>query len=146
VHLYVGSNGPRLNRQIERDGFKWLPIVTEQSGLICRLEILMLRSGQPGQVLYDVDNRIKTVFDALRMAKGTDELGARTRKGQASPADDEDPFYVLLEDDRLITHIAVTTDALLEPVPHVSQNEAVRLVINVTIRPYKVYLETVGYA
>jgi hypothetical protein len=51
-----------------------------------------------------------------------------------------------LEDDKLITHIAVTTDALLEPVPGVPQDEAVRLVIDVTIRPYRAYLETVGYA
>jgi hypothetical protein len=34
----------------------------------------MLREGQPGRVLYDIDNRLKTLFDALRIAKGPNEL------------------------------------------------------------------------
>ena len=138
MDLYVGG-GPPLNELFDSDGFKWLPIATKENGLICRVEILMLRSGQPGQVLYDIDNRLKTVFDALRMAKGPDELGG------ATPGRDEEPFYVLLQDDSLITHVAVTTDALLEPVPHVPQDEAVRLVLSVMIRPYKVHLENLGF-
>jgi len=30
-------------------------MVTEHNGLICKLEILLLRSGVQGRVLYDVD-------------------------------------------------------------------------------------------
>ena len=35
----------------------WKPIVTEDNGLICALDILMLRKGPPGEVRTDIDNR-----------------------------------------------------------------------------------------
>jgi hypothetical protein len=50
--------GPPLVQFFAHDGFSWLPIVTEASGLICKVDILLLRVGQPGQVVYDVDNRL----------------------------------------------------------------------------------------
>jgi hypothetical protein len=138
--------GPPLVQFFAHDGFSWLPIVTEASGLICKVDILLLRVGQPGQVVYDVDNRLKSIFDALRKAKGPDELGARTNQGLLKPRAEENPFYVLLEDDSLITHLSVTSDTLLEPVPDVPTDEAVRLVIDVTVRPHTPFLENLGYA
>jgi hypothetical protein len=146
VNLYVGSGAPSLKTIFAHDGFNWLPLVTRDNGLICAVDVLLLRTGPPGEALADVDNRLKPVFDALRMARNPGELGANTPTGQVRPDQDEDPFYVVLEDDKLITHLAATTDTLLEPVPDVPPNEAVRLVINVTIRPYRGFLETVGYA
>ncbi len=60
VELVYGSGEcPPLNQIFKRDGFNWLPMVTEANGLICKLEILMLRHGQPGQVIYDVDHRLR---------------------------------------------------------------------------------------
>jgi hypothetical protein len=82
----------------------------------------------------------------LRKAKGPDELGARTNQGLLKPRAEENPFYVLLEDDSLITHLSVTSDTLLEPVPDVPTDEAVRLVIDVTVRPHTPFLENLGYA
>jgi hypothetical protein len=63
-------------KSIERYGYSWLPIVQRNNGLVCELDILMLREGSPGGALHDIDNRLKTVFDALRMANGPQELGA----------------------------------------------------------------------
>lgn len=105
----------------------------------------MLRSGEPGKVLYDIDNRLKTLFDALRMPQGPHELGAGTASGKRKPSSDEDPFYVVLQDDRLITHLSVTSDALLEPVQDVRPEEAVRLVIDITVKPYHAFAETAGF-
>ena len=136
---------PVMMRIFKDDGFNWLPIVNESNGLICKLDILLLRSGRPGAVLWDIDNKVKTLFDALRKASGRSELGVGTEDA-LKPTADEDPFYVLLEDDRLITHVSVTTDTLLQSVPNVRADEAARVVINVTVRPYFPYLETVGYA
>lgn len=144
--LTWGSGAPPLNQIYDREGFKWLPIVTDDNGLICKVDVLMLRTGQPGKVLFDVDNRLKTLFDALRMPKTPGELGAETGKGKIAPDPDEEPFYVVLEEDKLITHIAVTSDALLEPVENVRPEEAVRLVVDVTIKPYKAFAETAGFA
>lgn len=137
--------GPPMMKILREDGFEWLPIVSEANGLICKVDILLLRSGPPGKVLFDIDNRLKTIFDALRKAKGADELGAQTSDGQITPKSDENPFYVLLEDDKLITHLSVTSDMLLEPVPDVPVDQAARLVINVTVQPYQPYLENLGY-
>lgn len=146
VNLYVGSGAPPLNRVYRHDGFAWLPMVTDANGLICKVDILMLRHGEPGRVVFDVDNRLKTLFDALRKPKGPHELGSQLSGGQVSPQADEDPFYVVLEDDKLITHLSVTSDILLEPVPDVPQDQAVRLVIDVTIKPYRGFAETAGYS
>ena len=130
---------------INLDGFNWRPMVTKDNGLICKLEIVMLRIGPPGQVLADIDNRLKTLFDALRMPHSPDELGAKSSKGQIVPQKDEDPFFVLLQDDRLITHIAVTTDTLLESVQDVTGDNAARLYIAVTVRPYHTHMDNLDY-
>ena len=123
-----------------QNGYNWKPIVTESNGLICALDILMLRNGPPGKVRTDIDNRLKTLFDALRIAS-PDELGKET------PKPGQDPFYALLQDDRLITSVAVTSDMLLEPIQGVERAEdGVRLVINVAVRPYKVTIGNVEFA
>ena len=113
--------------------------------MICKLDILLLRHGNPGNVLFDIDNRLKTLFDALRMPTGPHELGEGTPKGKQTPDPDEDPFYVLLENDNLITHVAVTSDRLLEPVPGTSEDEAVRMVVAVTVRPYDVHMDNLAF-
>jgi hypothetical protein len=46
--------------------------------------------------------------------------------------DDEKPFFCLLEDDRLITALSVTTDRLLMPVETDEHVKHVYLVIHVT--------------
>ena len=90
----------------------------------------MLRLGEPGGLLSagDLDNRVKTLFDALRKPKSKSELGG------VVPAEDEDPFFCLLEDDSLITHTNVETDTLLEPVEGLPSD--VRIVVAVTVKPY----------
>ena len=121
-------------------GYNWKPMATEDNHLICALDILMLRNGPPGKVRTDIDNRLKTLFDALQMPN-SGQLGGET------PKDGQDPFYVLLADDRLITRVAVTSDMLLEPVDGVTQKEnAVRLVIDVNVRPYGVTWENASFA
>jgi hypothetical protein len=146
VLLKRAAQTPDWLQHFAHDGFNWRPLVTERNGLICRLDILLLRHGPPGEVIYDIDNRVKTVFDALRKARSPDELGAGTPQGQQTPAPDEHPFFVLAEDDRLITHVAVTSDMLLEPVPDVPQSEAARLIVGVTIRPYDTHMDNLAFA
>ncbi len=52
-----------------------------------------------------MDNRIKTLFDGLKMPREAQDLGP-----YLTPAVGEDPFYCLVEDDRLITSVSVETD------------------------------------
>ena len=96
----------------------------------------MLRKGPPGGTITDIDNQLKTIFDALRKAHDVQGLGTEDGKPVEG---EEDPFYVLLEDDRFITHLSVTSDMLLDPLESVADQVAqVRLVITVSVRPYDV--------
>lgn len=110
--------------------FQFAPLVSDVHGwnTIAHLEILFMRPSQPGNLINhggDLDNRLKALFDALRMPATLDELP----KGD-TPQADETPFYVLLKDDALVTSFNVITDRLLTP----SENATdVELIILATI-------------
>lgn len=112
-------------------GFRFVPLVTKELSLICGIEILFLRPDHPGSVLQsaDIDNRLKTLFDALRMPTA----GEITEKME--PAERENPFYCLLEDDRLITKVSIDTDTLLQPTGDEPNDNDARLVITVKLSP-----------
>lgn len=120
-----------LAGMFSRSGYRFVPVVWEAASLLCGLDVLILRTGDPGGVVHggDLDNRLKTLLDALRMPKSTDELGQYTTPGQ-----DEDPFYVLLEDDRLISNFRVEADSILEVKPEQASTFA-RVVVTVHIKP-----------
>ena len=63
-----------------------------------------------------------------------------------APEDGERPFFCLLEDDKLITRVAVETDQMLEPVGAKFNAGDVRLVINVELRPYFVNIGNSHFA
>lgn len=132
-----------MKRDVAEGGFIWRPIATNDSGLICELDILMLRAGEPSKVIHDIDNRLKTIFDALRKPS-EQELGPK--EGRLTPQDGEEPFCVLMDDDKLITRVSVTSDMLLEPVKDVPKEESVRLFIGVTIKPYAVSIDNLDFA
>ena len=78
---------------------------------VADLDIVPLRPGPPGHLLTgggDIDNQLKTLLDALKMPE-VQELPPG-----ATPRPDEDPFYCLLEDDKLVTGIRVETDRFLD--------------------------------
>lgn len=92
--------------------FRFVPLISGRIHAVAELELLLLRPGPPGHLLRgggDIDNRLKTLLDALKIpepnALPTDVI----------PKDSEIPFYCLLEDDKLVTAIRVETDRLLDP-------------------------------
>ena len=80
----------------------------------------------------DIDNRIKTVIDALRRPRNASELAGSV------PQTGEDPFFVLMEDDKQVSHFAVETDTLLDPLTGINEADMrqTKLVITVELRPY----------
>ena len=112
--------------------FRFVPLIEERYCLACSVDILFLRIGGPGNLIKngDIDNRVKTLFDALKMPKGN-ELGDLT------PLEGEDPFYCLFEDDKLISEVRVTTDRLLWPQDKVMRGKIfdAHLVISVKAVP-----------
>lgn len=89
--------------------FRFVPLVTKELAAICSLDILLLRPDDDTHVMEhgDLDGHVKTLFDGLRMPTKQDETG------NTSPSTDEDPFFCLLEDDRLVSELRVKADKLL---------------------------------
>ncbi|HEY5154193.1 MAG TPA: hypothetical protein VIJ47_05630 [Acidimicrobiales bacterium] len=107
------------------------PLVCTNLRLLAELDILMLRPEVPGRIINhgDIDNRLKTLFDALRAPSNEQEIGTTARASSSAS-----PTFTLLEDDRLITRVNVETDRLLDsPAP-----DHVRLIIRVILRASRV--------
>jgi len=119
-----------LAAEYNRDGFRYIPLV-RKNGLRCSLDILFLRRDPPGGIVSrgggDIDNRIKVLFDALRITENASELCG------AKPEDGEDPFFCLLEDDSLISEVTITTDRLLTPLEGGEAINDVLMVIHVKV-------------
>ncbi len=100
-----------LGSKWNRNDFNFLPLVTEKVALRCSLDILFLRTDDNPFVLRggDIDGRLKMLFDSLRMTDNASELPPG-----ATPDSTEIPFFVLLQDDKLISEVHVNTDRLLK--------------------------------
>lgn len=116
----------------ERCGYRFVPLIGGRfKDIACRLDVLFLRRGAPGGLITkgkgggDIDNRIKVLFDALRMPQECSELK------NMPPQAGEDPFFCLMKDDDLVTEMHVTTDELLTPTGKDEHANDVHLVIHV---------------
>jgi hypothetical protein len=111
---------------ISENGRAYVPLVRKSLSLNCHLNILFLRQEDPGSLVLqggDIDNRIKTLFDALR--KPEPDIAARHPQQC-------DPHYCLLESDTLISGFDVDTDRLL--FPQTAEENECHLVIEVVVR------------
>jgi len=97
-------------------GYRFVPLVRQIAYTACRLDILVLLRDEPFSVFSggsrnagDLDNRIKTLIDGLRMPRQCSELAGEP------PAAGENPFFCLLDDDRLVYEFTVRSDRLLAP-------------------------------
>jgi hypothetical protein len=112
----------------------YVPLVHKDWGMACELEILFLRAEPVGNILQrggagggDIDNRIKTLFDALCIP-----VRAQV-KLKENDAPDPSPMYVLLEDDSLITSIKINADRFLASADDADPSD-VLLVASVNIK------------
>jgi hypothetical protein len=126
------------------NGYQFVPLVREEISLRCSLDILFLRRDFPLGVISagDLDNRVKTLIDALRKPHNANEL-----RGNEKPGPGEDPFFCLLEDDDLVTGLSVEADMLLDPPPSGDAGlSQVKLVISVELKPDNVTMFNLGFA
>jgi hypothetical protein len=146
-------------------GFRCVPLVSKSFSLVCGLDVLFLRPEEPGVMAGerghggDIDNRLKTLFDALTLPKNCTGI-------TEPPRDDEKPFFCLLEDDGRVTSLNIVTDRLLTPLKQgrPTENEAtmsqegslatevamhpeleVQLVIQVKIRPIRLGIGNIDF-
>ena len=112
--------------------FQFAPTVSAKLHMVADLRITLLRPEPPGQIITqsgDIDNRLKTLLDALKVPSQPDDL-----PHEATPSEDEVPFFCLVEDDNLITSLDIKTDRLLE---HGARSSEVVLLIHVRTRLLK---------
>jgi hypothetical protein len=113
----LGSAGdvPLWNKEISLvyniGGFRFVPLVNRRIHMIAEIDITLLRPESPGSILKsgDIDNRLKTLLDALKMPGEPNAIPTGD-----NPLEGEDPFFCLVEDDSLITRISVNTAQLLQ--------------------------------
>lgn len=100
-------DGHFTHYRIEIGGVSYIPLATDESGLIVELGVKWLR--QDGASVLerggDIDNRLKTLFDAM-------QLPQPNQVDQANPFMQE-TVYCLVSDDSLITGLSVATAPLL---------------------------------
>ena len=63
-------------------GHEFMPLIREAVGLACSLDIVFMRKGEIGSLVSqdgDLDNRIKTLFDGLRMPTPNEMKNHRPR-------------------------------------------------------------------
>jgi hypothetical protein len=112
----------------------FIPLVRESLYLACDLGITFLRHDHDLRVLKkggDLDNRIKTLFDGLKMPCD------RSQQGGREPT--SDPLYVLLQDDARIHSFSLRTGTLLGE--SLENEKRVRINIDVTIKVLRVFAQ-----
>ena len=96
----------------EVSGKKYATLVHPYLSLQAELDVLVLRAGEPGSVISshsgDLDNQLKTLFDALRRPSTPTEVPPSW-----TPSPEEEPFHCLLDDDKYVTRVNVEVDRLL---------------------------------
>ncbi len=129
------------------NNYQFTPLAWKESETTCSLRFLVLRRDGDAAVSAgrDIDNRIKTVIDALTvpLPKYGSPLGMDGNP--LPPQDGETPLFVLLDDDRQVTHLEVETDALLSA-PDGSSDAYVQLSVLVEIRPYHTNMFNLSFA
>jgi hypothetical protein len=129
--LDPNPNAPSYNCPsfVKKVGGKlFVPLVNQTLAWIAELDIMLLRPEDPGNIITkggDIDNRIKTLLDALKIP---DENQVNSTKDLYTIIE---PLHCLLEDDALVTQLAVSTHRLLE---NTSNNSEVILIINVNTK------------
>jgi len=134
-----------LVNKFRKEPFRFVPLVTESLNLVCTLDILFLRREAPGSLVNnkgDTDNRIKTLFDALRYPGEPNELDGIVPQG----VDETNLFFCLLEDDKLIVGYSVVTDILLKPPADRASRNHVSILLNVRVKPTIVTNENLVFA
>jgi len=138
---------PALAQRFALNGYNFVPLVMRELELFCHIDVLLLRHGSPRSVFEhgeeggDIDNRFKVLFDGLSMPTDAAKLG-----GYLVPGVDENPFFVLLEDDSVITKATVESDYLLKSVSTPPDPADVRAIITVKIRAARVTAENLGFS
>jgi hypothetical protein len=122
--------------------YTFVPLVTRDLRLVCSLDIKFFRRSEPGELVKhggDIDNRIKTLLDAL-------SVPSKEQVVESVAREDEKPFfYCLVEDDSLISGLCVETEKLILPPVENEGKHDVQLDIEVQVSPTVPTIGNLGF-
>ncbi len=109
----------------EIDGAKFFPIIRPELNLVAELDIQILHPELLETPRADIDNRMKTLLDALKRPQSAHELCEGINKDEV--------IYTLLDDDHLVTKMLINTSHLLYKELNPSPNRDYELLIIITV-------------
>jgi hypothetical protein len=133
---FCGDDPAKPFFRVLTNGYFFIPLITRRNRLLCELVVTIhRREGAFSPVTGgDLDNRIKTLFDALRMPRRLAEIPGHLA------GDGTSEMFCLLEDDSLISRLCVNTasrtdydEAKPSPSPDAPE-DPVRLDIEATLK------------
>lgn len=114
-----------LSLRFDVRGNPFACLVSDRIKVVAELSVMLLRPDPPGKLLAaggDLDNRLKTLMDALTLPTASNQLPPNY-----APTGDQQPLFCLLEDDSLVTRLSIETRQWLDP-QAASRSEAVVIV------------------
>ncbi len=112
-----------------RGGVQFVPLLSRWNRRVCELTVQLWRRADPGEILDpggDVDNRVKTLFDGLRIPHSEDEIHPT--------AGTFGRCFCLLEDDALITKLTISTHKMYRPIEGDEDTTYAELNMYVTVK------------
>jgi hypothetical protein len=125
------TKAPVLTKSV--GGCVFNPIISDKLNMFVELDIQMLHPEKIGFARADIDNRAKTLLDALRCPQNPHECGENIPKNIG-------PIYTLLDDDHLVSKLSINTSHLLSAEnvfshgPADEDEDKIFLMINVSVR------------
>jgi hypothetical protein len=113
------------------------PLISKRNDLLCELDVVFLRQQAAGQLIGeggDIDNRVKTLLDAL-------SVPPPAQAELFSDADVSTKLFCLLQDDSLVTRVSVETDRLLR---QTQNRHDLVAIVQVSVRASRVTYGTLG--
>ncbi|MCL2629803.1 MAG: hypothetical protein FWD33_03945 [Alphaproteobacteria bacterium] len=137
------TKAPILSKSM--GGYVFNPFISDKLNMFVELDIQMLHPETIGFARADIDNRAKTLLDALRCPQNEHECGANMPKNIG-------PIYTLLDNDNLVSKLSINTSHLLSPegvFPPCGKDEDHKeklfLMINVNVRVSEGTLENLPF-
>jgi hypothetical protein len=110
---FYSSPDPEFSIARQIGPYTFVPLICQAFHLVARVHLTLLRPEPSGSIVTqggDIDNRLKTLLDALKIPE------RNALPPNAAPSPNDRFFFCLLEDDNLITDLSVNTKQLLGPV------------------------------
>jgi len=110
LESFLKQDPNEMNAISKKGDFYFASLISSKLHLLAEINHTILWHDLPGQIIGqgDIDNKLKTLFDALSCPPHESQITG------LKPENGEEPFFCLLEDDKLIQNVNIRTHTLLE--------------------------------